>query len=144
MSGDEELDKFFFSIPKSSKRNKETVSDETPQSEESKLAANEAGEPGQVSGFDPLDLVELEDQQRNLITWLTRHPQATLSDIEDAFTIPREELERSLTQLLEDKRVKCVERGGETCFSTAIHGKSSRRLRGFPEDLWKKAGLDDG
>ena len=144
MSEDEELDKLLFSIPKSSKRKKETDSKENPQVEESKQPATKSGESGQDPGFDPLDLIDLEDQQGSLITWLTRHRQATLSDIQEALAIPQEDLEDLLGQLLEAQRIKSVERDGETTYSVSIHGRASRRLRGFPEDLWKKAGLDDG
>ena len=144
MSGDEELDKLLFSIPKSSRKKKETGSKENPQVEDPKPSAANAGESGQESGFDPLDLVDLEDQQRSLILWLTRHPQANLAEIEKAFTIPPEDLEGLLAQLIKEQRIKSVEQDGETTYSAPIHGQASRRLRGFPEDLWKKAGLDDG
>ena len=142
MSGDEELDKLLFSMSRSSKKNSEPDAKDDPQVEASKQLPGKADESGQDSGFDPLDLVELGDQQRSLITWLSRHPQAVFSDIQETFEIPQEDLEDLLTQLIDEQRIKCVEKNGELCYSAPIRGRADRRLRGFPEDLWKKAGLD--
>jgi len=137
MSGDEELDKLLFSIPKSSKK-------KDPPAGESGQPAKKQPESNQASGFDPLDLVELTSNQRKIVTWLSRHPQSRAQDLEEALEIPEKELENLLAELLKEKRIKSVERDGVTTYSAPIHGQASRRLRGFPEDLWKKAGLDDG
>lgn len=142
MSGDEELDKLLFSMSRSSKENKKTDAGNDPQGEASEQLPSKADEPGQDSGFDPLDLVDLEDQQRSLITWLTRHPQAVFSDMQEALGFSKEDLENLLAQLIEEQRIKCVEQDGEPCYSAPIRAQANRRLRGFPEDLWKKAGLD--
>jgi len=48
-----------------------------------------------------------------------------------------------LAKLQEEKRIRSVERGDKILYSAPIHGRASRRLRGFPKDLWKKAGLDE-
>ena len=143
MSGDEELDNLLFSMSRPSKKNSEPDIKDDPQAEAAKQAPGKADASEQASGFDPLDLVDLEERQRSLITWLTRHPQALFSDIEEAFEIPKEDLENILTQLIDEQRIKCVEKDGELCYSAPIRAQANRRLRGFPEDLWKKAGLDN-
>jgi len=140
MSEDEELDKLLFSIPKSSRKEKKRDSKENP-------AADDPGQPvkksSQDSGVDPLDLVELRGKKRRIVAWLPRHPQSSFADLQEALEISTEDLERLLAELLQENKIKSDERDGETTYSAPIHGKASRRLRGFPEDLWKKAGLDD-
>ena len=143
MSGDEELDKFLFSIPKSSRKKKEADSKENLPADNLGLPAKKQNEPDLDLGFDPLDLVELRNNQRKIVTWLSRHPHSSTQDLEEATEIPVEDLEALLAELLEEKRIQSEEREGETIYSAPIHGQAGRRLRGFPEDLWKKAGLDD-
>jgi predicted HTH transcriptional regulator len=143
MSGDEELDKLLFSIPKSSKKKKQADSKENPPVDEPEQAAEKSAEADQDSGFDPLDVVELTDKQRKTVTWLSRHPRSSFQDIQEALEIPAEDLHGLLAELLEEKRIRSVERDGKILYSAPIRGRASRRLRGFPKELWKKAGLDD-
>jgi DNA-binding Lrp family transcriptional regulator len=88
-------------------------------------------------------VVELNDQQRKIVTWLSRHRRSTFESIQEAVDIPAEELQGLLAELEEEKRIRSVARKGEVLYSASIHGQAGRRLRGFPEELWKKAGLDD-
>ena len=143
MSGDDELDKLLFSISDSSKKNKEDDSKESHPADEPQSPSTKRDESDQTTGFDPIDVVELTEQQRKIVTWLSRHSRSSFQDIQEALEIPAEELQGLLAELLEDKRIRSVERNGKTLYSAPIHGRASRRLRGFPEDLWKKAGLDD-
>ena len=84
----------------------------------------------------------MRGRQRKIVTWLSRNPRSSLQDLQKALEIPREDLEGLLAELLEKNGIQSVDRDGETVYSAPIHGNASRRLRGFPEDLWKKAGLD--
>ena len=143
MSEDDELDKLLFSIPKSSKKNRKRGSAENPPVNEPDQPAAKGSETGQDSGIDPLDIVVLRGRQRKIVTWLSRNPRSSLQDLQKALEIPREDLEGLLAELLEKNGIQSVDRDGETVYSAPIHGNASRRLRGFPEDLWKKAGLDD-
>ncbi len=143
MSGDEELDRLLFSMPKSSKKKKEADSKKNLPADNLGLPAKKPGGSDLDLGFDPLDLVELRKNQRKIVTWLSRHPQASARDLEEATEIPKEDLEVLLAELLEEKKIQSEEREGKTVYSAPIHGQAGRRLRGFPEDLWKKAGLDD-
>lgn len=143
MSGDEELDKLLFSIPKSSKKKMEPDSKENPPGDEPEQPAKKGADADQDSGFDPLDVVELTEQQRKTVTWLSRHRRSSFQEIQEALEIPAEELQGLLAGLLEEKRIRSDEQDGEITYSAQFHGRADRRLRGFPEDLWKKAGLDD-
>jgi len=140
MSEDEELDKLLFSIPKSSRNKKKRDSKENPAADDPERPAKKSS---QDSGFDPLDLVELRGKKRRIVAWLPRHPQSSFDDLQEALQISREDLQRLLAELLQENKIQAEEQDGETTYSAPIHGKASRRLRGFPEDLWKKAGLDD-
>ena len=143
MSEDDELDKLLFSIPKSSKKNRKRDSKENPPVNEPDQPAAKGSESGQDSGIDPLDMVVLRGRPRKIVMWLSRNPQSSLQDLQKALEFPQEDLEGLLAELLEENRIQSVDRDGETVYSAPIHGNASRRLRGFPEDLWKKAGLDD-
>ena len=143
MSGDEELDKLLFSIPKSSKKKKQADSKENLPVDETEQPAKKSAEADQESGFDPVDVVELSDEQRKIATWLSRHPRSSFEDIQEALAIAPEELQGLLAKLQEEKRIRSVERGDKLLYSAPIHGRANRRLRGFPQDLWKKAGLDE-
>lgn len=141
MSGDDELDKLLSSLSNSSRKKKKRTPEEDLLDEQQPSSKSAGSE--QASGIDPLDVVELTEQQRKVVTWLSRHQRSRLEEIQEAVNIPPEELQEILEQLLEEKRIRAAIRKGETLYSAPIHGQASRRLRGFPEDLWKKAGLDD-
>lgn len=142
MSGDEELDNLLYSISNSSKKKKGKARRDSPV-DLPRQPSTKSGESGQTSGIDPLEVVELSDQERKVVTWLSRHRRSSFEDIQKAVEIPLEDLQSLLDDLLKEKRINSVERNGKTLYSAPIHGRASRRLRGFPEDLWKKAGLDD-
>lgn len=143
MSGDDELDKLIFSMPNIPKKKKREDKEEKHKSEEPGSPKTQSSDSGDSSGSDPLDVVSLHGQERKLIAWLTRHPQSTIIDIQNALKLPQENLETLLGELLEKRRIQSEERDGETYYYAPLRGKASRRLRGFPDDLWKKAGLDD-
>lgn len=145
MSGDDELDKLLFSLSNSSKKKKNKQGDakETPSAGESQQPSDESDETDQVPGFDPLDVVELTDEQRKVVTWLSRHRRSNFAAIQEALEIDPTELHTILDTLLEQKRIQSTVRNEQTLYSAPIHGRAGRRLRGFPEDIWKKAGLDD-
>lgn len=143
MSGDDELDKLFFSVPKSSRKKKEADSKENLPADNLGLPAKKEGGSDLDLGFDPLDLVALRKNQRKIVTWLSRHPHSSVQDLEEATEVPKETLEGLLVELLKEKKIQSEEMEGETVYSAPIHGQAGRRLRGFPEDLWKKAGLDE-
>ena len=140
MSEDDERDKRLFSIPKSARKKKKVEPNEEPTDDHLERPADKTG---QESGFDPLDLVELRGKKRRIVAWLPRHPKSSFADLQAALAIPAEDLETLLAELLAEKKIESDEQGGETTYSAPIHGRASRRLRGFPEDLWKKAGLDE-
>ena len=143
MSGDDELDKLLFSVSNSSKKRKKPDSKGDSSVDERQEPAPTHDEAEQESGIDPLDVVALSDQQRKIVNWLSRHRRSSFSDIQKAVDIPPDELQRLLSELKAEKRISSAKRKGETLYSAPIHGQASRRLRGFPEDLWKKAGLDE-
>jgi predicted HTH transcriptional regulator len=140
MSEDDELDKHLFSIPKSSRKKKKGDPKKNPAADDPEKPAKKSR---QDSGFDPLDLIELKGKKRRIVAWLPRHPQSSFGDLQEALQITTEDLERLLAELLQENKIQSDQHNGETTYSAPIHGKASRRLRGFPEDLWKKAGLDD-
>jgi hypothetical protein len=142
MSGDEELDNLLFSISKTSKKLKKSDPERAPADDDAHPAAKGA-KSDQGAGVDPLDVVEMSDQQRKIVTWLSRNRRSNLQAIQEAVGIPAEEVQDLLVELEAEKRIRSVERKGEILYSAAIHGRASRRLRNFPDELWKKAGLDD-
>ena len=142
MSGDDELDKLLSSLSGPAKKKKKSAAAKKDQAAEEKPAQKRTGS-AETSGVDPLDIVELTGQQRKVVTWLSRHQRSSFSEIQEALAIPAEELQDLLDELLEEKRIRAAKRKGQFQYSVAIHGRANRRLRGFPEDLWKKAGLDD-
>lgn len=142
MSGDDELDKLLSSLSSTSKKKKKSAGQEN-QAGEDQQPAQVRAESDQASGIDPLDVVGLTDEQRKVLNWLSRHQRSSFEDIQEAVAIPPDELQDLLNKLVEEKRIRAAIRKDQTLYSAPIHGQASRRLRGFPEDLWKKAGLDD-
>jgi hypothetical protein len=138
MSGNEELD---FSEPNSSQYNKDSAKENqvTNNDQRSEKDAEANPEPG----LEPLEIVDLNHNKRRVVGWLTRHPQSTIQELGDALNIPQTELASLLDHLLEEKRIIRSVRKDDVVFSAPLQGKVSRRLKGFPEDLWKKAGLDE-
>lgn len=141
MSSDDELDKLLFSLSNSSKKKDDAKA--TPSAGESQQPSDVSDETDQVPGFDPLDVVELNDEQRKVVTWLSRHRRSSFEAIQEALEVDPQELQGILDELLEEKRIHSTVRNEQTLYSAPIHGRAGRRLRGFPEDIWKKAGLDD-
>jgi hypothetical protein len=141
MSGDDELDKLLSSL--SSPANKKKKSAAKKDQAASEQPAQKRKDSTETAGVDPLDVVELTGQQRKVVTWLSRHQRSSFAEIQEALAIPPQELQDLLDQLLEGKQIRAAKRKGQFQYSVPIHGRASRRLRGFPEDLWKKAGLDD-
>ena len=100
-------------------------------------------QPDPKPGLEPLELIALNQKKRKVVGWLTRNQQSTLLELEDALNLNQEDLVILLDQLLEENQIIRADRDGDFVYSAPLQGKVSRKLKGFPEDLWKKAGLDD-
>ena len=133
---DDPLDRL---IPSSAKRSK---SDESPSRSPDTDGAENAADSGE-SGINPLDLVELPDSEREILNWLSRRRKARIGEIQEALDISSDELEKALDQFTENSQVQLTQEGEDIYYRVVFKGKATRRLKGFPEDLWKRAGIDD-
>jgi CRP-like cAMP-binding protein len=109
-------------------------SDETPS----------AGSPtDQQAGLNPLDLLGLPPDQRDLINWLSRRKQARFDELLDALNTEPACLTAVLNALKSARHIQEALINGEIYYRVVFGGKVSRAARGLPEGIWEQVDLDN-
>jgi CRP-like cAMP-binding protein len=110
------------------------LSDETPS----------AGSPSdQQAGLNPLDLLGLPPDQRDLINWLSRRKQARFEELLEALDSEPARLTAVLTALKGARHIQEALIDGEVYYRVIFGGKVSRAARGLPEGIWEQVDLDN-
>jgi CRP-like cAMP-binding protein len=109
-------------------------SDETPS----------AGLPtDRQAGLNPLDLLGLPPDQRDLVNWLSRRKQARFDELLDALGIEPARLTAVLNDLKSARHIQEALINGEIYYRVVFGGKVSRAARGLPEGIWEQVDLDN-
>jgi hypothetical protein len=114
-----------------------------PRPEASGGIASPEGGHGEKPGIDPLELLGLPADQREIINWLLRNRRATFAELLAALDKVVVDIPQQLDRLVADGHVEVIAFGGEDTYQVKFRGSSARRLRDFPKDIWKRAGLDE-
>ncbi len=109
-------------------------SDETPS----------AGSPtDHQAGLNPLDLLGLPPDQRDLINWLSRRKQARFDELLEALDSEPAQLTAVLTALKSARHIQEALINGEIYYRVVFGGKVSRAARGLPAGIWEQVDLDN-
>lgn len=80
-------------------------------------------------GLNPIDLLSLPEQQREVVLWLARSGPATIDMLVTALGLPEDALKNLLAVLLENQYVIAHGEGGyKVNFQSSPHQKSSGYL----------------
>jgi CRP-like cAMP-binding protein len=111
-----------------------------PPSDETPSAGSQTDD---HAGLNPLDLLGLPPDQRDLINWLSRRKQARFDELLDALNIKPAQLAAVLTALKNVRHIQEALIDGEIYYRVVFGGKISRAARGLPEGIWKLIDLDN-
>lgn len=98
---------------------------------------------GDESGLNPLDLLSLPAEQRDLINFLSRQKQASLAEIQAKIQIPLPALSAALDALVREGYVHRVLLHNEIYYRVVFGGKVKRGGRGIPQTIWDAVDLDN-
>jgi CRP-like cAMP-binding protein len=114
--------------------------DSQPAGDASSAKAQPADNP---AGLNPLDLLGLPLEQRDLINWLSRRKQARFDDLVEALGLESAQLTGILAALKSARHVQEALIDGEVYYRVVFGGKVSRAARGLPEGIWDVVDLDN-
>jgi CRP-like cAMP-binding protein len=95
------------------------------------------------AGLNPVDLLGLPPDQRDLINWLSRRKQACFDELLDALQIEPAQLTAVLEALKNARHIQEALIDGEIYYRVVFGGKVSRAARGLPEGIWELVDLDN-
>jgi CRP-like cAMP-binding protein len=95
------------------------------------------------TGLNPVDLLALPPDQRDLINWLSRRKQARFDEIQEALQTKPTQLTALLSALKTARHIQEALIDGEIYYRVAFGGRVSRAARGLPEGIWDLVDLDN-
>lgn len=98
--------------------------------------------PAPAQGLNPLDLLALPQAQRDLINWLSRQKQATLSQIQTGLNSTPQDTAQTIRALKQAGYLREALVEGQLQYRVAFSGKISRAAQNLPEAIWARVDLD--
>lgn len=95
------------------------------------------------AGLNPLDLLGLPPDQRDLVNWLSRRKQAHFDELLEALNIDPAHLTAVLSSLKGARHIQEALIDGEIYYRVVFGGQISRAARGLPEGIWELVDLDN-
>jgi CRP-like cAMP-binding protein len=96
-----------------------------------------------TTGLNPLDLLALPNEQRELITYLSRRKQATVAEIHEALHLDTATVMSAIEALMKADYCREALVNGELAYSVVFGGKVSRSGRGVPQAIWDAVDLNN-
>ena len=96
-----------------------------------------------AGGLNPLDLLGLPSNQRDLINWLARRKQAGFEAIRHALQMDEDHLTSLLGALKAAGHIHEALIDGDIFYRVVFGGKVSRAARGLPKGIWDRVDLDN-
>ena len=94
-------------------------------------------------GLNPLDLLALPPEQRDLVNFLSRRKQATIETLQEHSALPLDKLAAVLNELKSTGYIHEALVDGNIFYRVVFGGKVSRSGRGVPQDIWDAVDLDN-
>lgn len=107
---------------------------------------NRAAEPVDKTddkGLNPLDILSLPRDQREMVNWLSRRSDCRIDEIQAGLGKEREDIEATLAALKKTDYVHEALIDGEVYYRVVFRGKVKRTTRGLPQHLWARVDLDN-
>lgn len=98
---------------------------------------------GEHGGLNPMDMLDLPNEQRDVVNWLSRRKQATFDELREALDMEPAVLTQVLAALREAGHVKEALVAGDILYRVVFGGRVSRVGRGLPEGIWERVDLDN-
>jgi predicted ArsR family transcriptional regulator len=92
------------------------------------------GEETPASGLTILDTLSMPDEERRLVTWLTRQREASLDDVAGYLEATTEEARSRLNELIQRGYVQKTATMDGVRYRTKMAVKPNRRIA---QDIWK-------
>lgn len=124
-------------------RSKTGPLDENPAEQKGSAGAVGPSIPTVPQGLNPLDLLALPQSQRDLVNWLSRQKQATLSQIQSSLNLSPQETAQTIRALKAAGYVREALVEGHLYYRVAFSGKISRAAQNLPDAIWSKVDLDN-
>lgn len=96
-----------------------------------------------TTGLNPLDVLDLPENQRELITFLSRRKQATVDDIQEALNLDTDSVMSAINALMKADYCREALVNGKLAYSVMFGGKVSRSGRGVPQAIWDAVDLNN-
>lgn len=94
-------------------------------------------------GLNPLDLLALPAEQRDLVNVLSRQKQANIAEIQAKLNLPLAKLMAAITALVETGYLHQALLDGEVYYRVVFGGKVKRAGRSVPQAIWDAVDLDN-
>ncbi len=94
-------------------------------------------------GLNPLDLLALPADQRDLINFLSRQKQVHLADIQAKLSLPLSQLMAAIEALVETGYIHQALVDGNIYYRVVFGGKVKRAGRSVPQAIWDAVDLDN-
>ncbi len=94
-------------------------------------------------GLNPLDLLGLPEIQRDLVNFLSRRKQATLTELQSRLQLDVRELATVIDELKQSGYLHEALLDGVVHYRVVFGGKVSRSARGVPQQIWDAVDLDN-
>lgn len=96
-----------------------------------------------TTGLNPLDLLDLPEVQREVITFLSRRKQAAVNEIQEALNMETADVMSAIEALMKTDYCREALVNGELAYSVVFGGKVSRSGRGVPKAIWDAVDLNN-
>ncbi|NWF68589.1 MAG: cyclic nucleotide-binding domain-containing protein [Chloroflexi bacterium] len=94
-------------------------------------------------GLNPLDLLDMPLEQRDVINWLSRRPEARLSEIQAGVQQEPQQVQAIVETLKKAGYIHEALINGEILYRVVFKAKLGRLSRGLPQDIWSRFDVDN-
>jgi CRP-like cAMP-binding protein len=111
------------------------------KTQEVPTVTDDATEPSK--GLNPLDVLEMPEEQRDVVNWLSRRPQARLSEILEGVGKDPAQVRLTVNALKQSGAIHEALINGEVFYRVVYKARVGRVSRGLPQDFWSRLDLDN-
>jgi CRP-like cAMP-binding protein len=94
-------------------------------------------------GLNPLDVLEMPEEQRDVVNWLSRRQQARMSEIQEGVGKDPAQVRTIVNSLKQSGAIHEALINGEIFYRVVYKAKVGRVSRGLPQDFWSRLDLDN-
>ena len=93
-------------------------------------------------GLSLLDRLDLPEHQRDLLNWLSRHPESSYDQFAHAFAEKEVDFSQTLNELLFQGAINEAIIGGKVVYRVVVRSTTRKSSGYLPAEIWARVDMD--